>query len=165
MCDTYCACLLTKYLYVCLYIFCVGYFLSRMWTDTLSGAWCMISACYYSQCNVQCSVHREKYLKQTTLLKDFVKNWDFRDTTLGVMCRLVTREEVMLFLMLKMHFLLIWERVSKLSLINFRRVELLNMPWDSLTVHSSALIKHLQLIINTTKDIQNNYMKSIANVN
>lgn len=81
------------------------------------------------------------------------------------MCRLVTREEVMLFLMLKMHFLLIWERVSKLSLINFRRVELLNMPWDSLTVHSSALIKHLQLIINTTKDIQNNYMKSIANVN
>ena len=135
MCDTYCACLLTKYLYVCLwYIFCVGYFLSRMWTDTLSGAWCMISACYYSQGNVQCSVHREKYLKQTTLLKDFVKIlgfWDFRDTTLGVMCRLVTREEVMLLLMLKMHFLLIWERVSKLSLINFRRVELLNMPWDS----------------------------------
>ena len=72
----------------------------------------------------------------------------------------------MLLLMLKMHFLLIWERerVSKLSLINFRLVELLNMPWDLLTVLSSALIKHLQLII-YTHDIKNNNMKSIENVN
>ena len=74
----------------------------------------------------------------------------------------------MLLLMLKMHFLLIWERererVSKLSLINFRRVKLLNMPWDLLTVLSSALIKHLQLII-YTHDIKNNNMKSIENVN
>ena len=107
-------------------------------------------------------------IKQTTLLQlvrifcQKCRDFEIFVTQLWVSCvacNAAADAENALFINLRER-----ERVSKLSLINFRLVELLNMPWDLLTVLSSALIKHLQLII-YTHDIKNNNMKSIENVN